>query len=144
QTLVCGQGELHLEVILDRMLRENRLDVHVGKPQVAYRETITVPVDKELEYARELGGKRQYAKLTLRLEPVERGQGSSFVDALKPLSGPSGGADGKPRLDRVFLTAVRESVADAQTRGPLLGFPVEDVKVTLLDAVAHDQESSEA
>jgi len=138
QTLVCGQGELHLEVILDRMLREHRLDVHVGKPQVAYRETITAPVDKELEYARELGGRRQYAKVVLRLEPVERGQGSAFVDALKPMP------DGKPRIDRVFLTAVRESVADAQTRGPLLGFPVEDVKVTLVDAVAHDQESSEA
>ncbi len=138
QTLVCGQGELHLEVILDRMLREHRLDVHVGKPQVAYRETITMPVDKTLEYARELGGKRQYAKVVLRLEPVERGQGSSFVDALRPAP------DGKPRIDRVFLTAIRESVGDAQTRGPLLGFPVEDVKVTLVDAVAHEQESSEA
>jgi elongation factor G len=138
QTLVCGQGELHLEVILDRMLREHRLDVHVGRPQVAYRETITRPVDKQLEYARELGGKRQYASVTLRLEPTDRGQGSSFVDALRPAS------DGKPRLDRLFLTAVRESVNDAQTRGPLLGFPVEDVKVTLLDAVAHEHESSEA
>jgi elongation factor G len=146
QTLVCGQGELHLEVILDRMLREHRLDVHVGKPQVAYRETITAPVDKTLEYARELGGKRQYAKLTLRLEPVGRGQGSTFVDALPPISTPSGrgSAEGKSPIDRVFLTAIRESVADAQTRGPLLGFPVEDVKVTLVDAVAHEQESSEA
>jgi elongation factor G len=143
QTLVCGQGELHLEVIIDRLLREHRLDVHVGKPQVAYRETITMPVDKTLEYARELGGKRQYAKVVLRLEPTERGQGSTFVDSLP--TAPSGATRaGPPTIDRIFRTAVRESVSDAQTRGPLLGFPVEDVKVTLVDAVAHEQESSEA
>ncbi|MCX4239151.1 elongation factor G [Paraliomyxa miuraensis] len=152
QTLVCGQGELHLEVIIDRLLREHRLDVHVGRPQVAYRETISVPVDRELEYVREIGGKRQYAKLTLRFEPVGRGEGNAFVDALPPSTAPSGarssalrgGPDGKPGLDRVFLTAIRESVSDGMTRGPLLGFPVEDVRVTLVHAVAHDQESSEA
>ena len=138
QTLVCGQGELHLEVIIDRLLREHRLDVHVGRPQVAYRETLAAPVDKELEYAREIGGKRQYAKLTLRLEATGRGEGNAFVDGLPPT------ADGKPALDRVFLTAIRESVAAALTRGPLLGFPVEDVRVTLTHAVAHEQESSEA
>jgi elongation factor G len=152
QTLVCGQGELHLEVVIDRLLREHRLDVHVGRPQVAYRETITMPVDKPLEYARELGGKRQYAKLTLRLEPTARGEGNAYVEALgagataaqRPATGGQrAGAEGRP-LDRAFLTAIRESVADAQTRGPLLGFPVEDVKVTLLEAVAHEQESSEA
>jgi elongation factor G len=147
QTLVCGQGELHLEVIIDRLLREHRLDVHVGRPQVAYRETITMPVTKPLEYARELGGKRQYAKVTLRIEPLERGEGNVFVDALRTDSAGAmrpGGPDGKPPLDRVFLTAVRDSVGDALTRGPLLGFPVEDVRVTLVEAVAHDQESSEA
>ncbi len=146
QTLVCGQGELHLEVLIDRLLRENRLDVHVGRPQVAYRETITAATDKTLEYARELGGKRQYAKVVLRLEPTRpgareeggRADGNIIIDALQPLP------DGKPRLDRVFLTAVRESVSDALTRGPVLGFPVEDVRITLVDAVAHEQESSEA
>ncbi len=138
QTLVCGQGELHLEVLIDRLLRERRLDVSVGKPQVAYRETIGAAIERTLEYDREIGGKRQYAKVTLRLEPAERGQGNAFVDA-RPIS-----PDGKPTLDRVFLTAIRESVSDAQTRGALLGYPVEDVHTTLVDALAHENDSSEA
>ncbi|MCA9655787.1 MAG: elongation factor G [Myxococcales bacterium] len=138
QTLICGQGELHLEVLIDRMLREYRVDAAVGKPQVAYRETVGKAVELPLEYDREIGGKRQYAKLVLRIEPVTRGEGNSFVDATEP------GPDGKPVISKLFLTAIRESVSDAQTRGTLLGYPVEDVRATLLDAQAHDTDSSEA
>ncbi|MEM9463482.1 MAG: elongation factor G [Myxococcota bacterium] len=138
QTLVCGQGELHLEVLIDRLLRERRLDVNVGKPQVAYRETLGTVIERELEYDREIGGKRQYARVKIRLEPAERGVGNAFIDALQPMP------DGKPRLPRAFLTAVAESVNDAQTRGALLGYPVEDVKTTLVDALAHDNDSSES
>ncbi|MCA9708212.1 MAG: elongation factor G [Myxococcales bacterium] len=138
QTLICGQGELHLEVLIDRLLRERRLDVTVGKPQVAYRETLAAPVERQLEYEREIGGKRQYAQVTLRLEPTERGQGNAFVDALPPAP------DGKPALAREFLAAIRDSVGDAQTRGALLGYPVEDVRATLVAAVARDSESSES
>ncbi|MEM7160791.1 MAG: elongation factor G [Myxococcota bacterium] len=138
QTLICGQGELHLEVLIDRLLREHRVDAAVGKPQVAYRETLGRPIDKELEYDREIGGKRQYAKIIIRAEPVERGGGNSFVNEMKPLP------DGRSKIDRVFLTAISESVSDAQTRGSLLGYPVEDVRVTLIDAEAHDTDSSES
>ena len=138
QTLICGQGELHLEVLIDRLLREHRVDAAVGKPQVAYRETLGKAVDKELEYDREIGGKRQYAKVVFRAEPVERGAGNSFVNEMKPLP------DGRSKIDRSFLTAIAESVSDAQTRGALLGYPVEDVRVTLLDAEAHDTDSSES
>ncbi|MEX1368028.1 MAG: elongation factor G [Nannocystaceae bacterium] len=138
QTLICGQGELHLEVLIDRLMREYRVDAAVGKPQVAYRETIGKAIDQELEYDREIGGKRQYARVVLRIEPVERGTGNAFVDATEPLP------DGRPSLDRVFLTAIRESVTDAQTRGALLGYPVEDVRTTLLHAQAHDTDSSES
>ncbi len=138
QTLICGQGELHLEVLVDRLLREARLDAVIGKPQVAYRETIGSAVEMPLEYDREIGGRRQYAKVVLRLQPNERGEGSEFIDARPPAP------DGKPTLDRVFLTAISDSVNDAQTRGALLGYPVEDVRATLVEAVAHDTDSSEA
>ncbi len=138
QTLICGQGELHLEVITDRLLREHRLDVVVGKPQVAYRETLGRRMEQSLEYDREIGGKRQYASVTLRLEPAERGAGNTFVDALKP------DPAGKPVLSRDLMAAVRESVSDAQTRGALLGYPVEDVHTTLVAAATHDTDSSEA
>ncbi len=138
QTLICGQGELHLEVLVDRLLREFRLDAVIGKPQVAYRETLGQALEVPLEYDREIGGRRQFAKVVLRLEPVARGEGNEFIDALPPAP------DGRPALDRVYLTAIRESVGDAQTRGALLGYPVEDVRTTLVDAVSHDTDSSEA
>jgi elongation factor G len=138
QTLVCGQGELHLEVIIDRILREHRVDAVVGKPQVAYRETIGKAVDKTLEYVRDLGGKRQYAKVQLRLSPAPRGSGSTF-EAKIP-----NGPDGKPVLSPQFVAAVREGVSDAQTRGAILGYPVEDVSAVLVGGAASETESSEA
>jgi elongation factor G len=138
QTLVCGQGELHLEVIIDRLEREHRLTPHVGKPQVAYRETITRRVRKELEYDRDIGGKRQYAKVLLELQPRARGEGNVFENRLAL------GPDGKPQLSAAFLAAVEEGVTDAATRGPLLGYPVEDVETLLTAAAMSETDSSES
>jgi elongation factor G len=138
QTLICGQGELHLEILLDRMLREHRLEVHVGKPQVAYRETIAKPVKKTLEYDRDIGGRRQYAKVVLELAPRERGSGNLFEARLP--KNPMGQVDLTPQ----FVAAVKQGVLDALTRGPLLGYPVEDVGVTLVGGAFRDTDSSEA
>ncbi|MCR9165900.1 MAG: elongation factor G [Nannocystaceae bacterium] len=137
QTLICGQGELHLEVLIDRLLREYKLDVRVGRPQVAYRETIGASLRKELEYDREIGGKRQYAKVVLDLAPRERGQGNHFESTL------GDGPDGKPLLPDNFVAAVEEAIGDSFTRGPLLGFPCEDVGVTLVDAAYDENDTSE-
>jgi elongation factor G len=138
QTLVCGQGELHLEVIIDRLEREHRLTPHVGKPQVAYRETITRGLRKPLEYAREIGGKRQYAKVVLELAPRTRGEGNRFENRTPPTP------DGKPLLPAAFAAAVEEGVSDAATRGPLLGYPVEDVETVLTDAALSETDSSDS
>lgn len=137
QTLVCGQGELHLEVLIDRLLREYKLDVRVGKPQVAYRETIASPLRKELEYDREIGGKRQYAKVVIELAPRERGEGNLFTCVI------GDGPDGKPLLPANFVAAVEEAIGDSFTRGPLLGFPVEDMAVTLVDAAFDETDTTE-
>ena len=137
QALICGQGELHLEVIIDRLLREYKLDVRVGRPQVAYRETIGKSLRKTLEYDREIGGKRQYAKVVLDLAPRERGSGNLFESALRD------GPDGKPLIPPNFVAAVEEAVGDSFTRGPLLGFACEDVGVTLVDAAFDEAASSE-
>lgn len=137
QTLICGQGELHLEVLIDRLLREYKLDVRVGRPQVAYRETISAPLRKELEYDREIGGKRQYAKVVLDLAPRERGVGNHFESTL------GDGPDGKPLLPENFVAAIEEAIGDSFTRGPLLGFPCEDVGVTLVDAAFDENDTSE-
>jgi elongation factor G len=137
QVLVCGQGELHLEVLIDRLLREYKLDVRVGKPQVAYRETIGSTLRKTLEYDREIGGKRQYAKVVLDLAPRERGAGNLFESTI------GDGPDGKPLLAPGFVAAVEEAIGDSFTRGPLLGFPCEDVGVTLVDAAFDETDSSE-
>ncbi len=137
QTLICGQGELHLEVLIDRLLREYKLDVRVGRPQVAYRETIGARLRKELEYDREIGGKRQYAKVVLQLAPRERGVGNHFESTL------GDGPDGKPLLPQNFVAAIEEAISDSFTRGPLLGFPCEDVGVTLVDAAFDENDTSE-
>lgn len=138
QTLVCGQGELHLEIIIDRLMREHRLEVHVGKPQVAYRETLSKPLIKTLEYEREMGGKRAYAKVTLELTPRERGTGNTF-ESVVPKT-PSG----QPGLPPVFVQGAKSGSDDALTRGPLLGYPVVDVAVKLVNAAFRDGDSSDA
>jgi elongation factor G len=138
QTLICGQGELHLEVMVDRLQREYRVDAHVGKPMVAYRETIAKPLKKTLEYDREIGGKRQFARVELELVPRERGAGNDFVAALPktPL--------GQPLLPPVFVAAVKEGVTDSLTRGALLGYAVVDVGVSLVGGAYREGDSSEA
>ncbi|MCB9749938.1 MAG: elongation factor G [Myxococcales bacterium] len=135
QTLICGQGELHLEVLIDRLERESRLTVHVGKPQVAYRETIARAMTKTLEYDRELGGRRRYAKVVLKLSPRERGSGNDFLNEVpQPTS--------SIPLTRDMLAAAAEGVRDAMTRGPLLGYPVVDTAVQLVEAVAVEGDSN--
>jgi len=138
QTLICGQGELHLEIIVSRLRREYRVDPLVGKPQVNYRETIESPVREELEYDREIGGKRQYAKVVLELAPRERGSGNTFEPQLRKRD------DGSPLIPNLLVEAVREAVTDCFTRGPLIGYPLEDVGVRFVDAVYADEASSEA
>ncbi len=138
QTLICGQGELHLEVLVERMRRERRIDAKVGKPQVAYRETLAGPFTKELTYDRDIGGKRQFARVTLEFSPRPRGAGNRFENAL-PAPGPTGSG-----FPPDLLAAIAEGVSDAATRGPLLGYPVLDVGVRLTGAQLDENDSSEA
>ncbi len=138
QTLVCGQGELHLEIIIDRMMREHRLEVHVGKPQVAYREALSRPFTKTLEYERDAGGKRQYAKVVLELQPRERGAGNAFEGAVPKTP------TGQPGLPPVFVQSTKTGCEDALTRGPLLGYPVVDTAIRLVAAAYREGDSSDA
>ncbi len=132
QTIISGMGELHLEIIVDRMMREFKVEAEVGQPQVAYRETIKTPVEQEYKYAKQSGGRGQYGHVFLKLEPLEPGSGYEFVDAIK------GGV-----VPREFIPAVDKGVQEAMQNGVLAGYPVEDVKVTLYDGSYHDVDSSE-
>ncbi|BDY13263.1 elongation factor G [Hydrogenimonas cancrithermarum] len=132
QTIISGMGELHLEIIVDRMMREFKVEAEVGQPQVAYRETIKMPVEQEYKYAKQSGGRGQYGHVFLKLEPMEPGSGYEFVDAIK------GGV-----VPREFIPAVDKGVQEALQNGVLAGYPVEDVKVTLYDGSYHDVDSSE-
>ncbi len=132
QTIISGMGELHLEIIIDRMKREFSVDASVGKPQVAYRETINRAVEHERKYVKQTGGRGQYGHVFLRLEPQPAGKGFEFVDAIK------GGA-----VPREYISAVRKGAADALARGVLAGYPMVDVKVTLFDGSYHEVDSSE-
>jgi len=132
QTIISGMGELHLEILVDRMLREFKVDAEVGQPQVAYRETIKLPVEQEYKYAKQSGGRGQYGHVFLKLEPMEQGSGYEFVNAIK------GGV-----VPREYIPAVDKGVQEAMQGGVLAGYPVEDVKVTLYDGSYHDVDSSE-
>ncbi len=133
QTLIAGMGELHLEIIVDRMKREFGVEANVGKPQVAYRETIRKTVeDSEGKFVRQSGGKGQYGHVVLKIEPNEAGKGFEFVDAIK------GGV-----VPREYIPAVEKGVIEALTGGVLAGFPVVDVKVTLHFGSYHDVDSNE-
>ncbi len=137
QTLMGGMGELHLEIIVDRILREARVAANVGKPQVAYRETVGRNLTLPFEYDREIGGKRQYARLVLEIVPRERGAGNSFVSLLPEpvLRTTKGGPPAvPPKILPEHLAAVRDGSADAMSRGPLLGYPIVDVEIRLIDA----------
>jgi elongation factor G len=132
QTIISGMGELHLEIIVDRMKREFGVEATVGKPQVAYRETIRKSVEQEGKFVKQSGGRGQYGHVFLRLEPQPAGKGYEFVDAIK------GG-----RVPREYIPAVQKGVEEAMQDGVLAGYPVVDVKVTLFDGSYHEVDSNE-
>ncbi len=132
QTIISGMGELHLEIIVDRMKREFGVEATVGKPQVAYRETIRKPVEIEGKYVKQSGGKGQYGHVWLKVEPQSEGKGYEFVDAIK------GGV-----VPREFIPSVDKGVKDTMNSGVMAGYPVVDVKVTLFDGSYHDVDSSQ-
>ena len=132
QTIISGMGELHLEIIVDRMKREFGVEANVGAPQVAYREAIRKTVESEGKFIKQSGGKGQYGHVWLRLEPNEPGKGYEFIDAIK------GGV-----VPREYIPAVDKGVQEAMNSGVLAGFPVVDVKVTLFDGSYHEVDSSE-
>ena len=133
QTIIAGMGELHLEILIDRMKREFKVEANIGKPQVAYRETLRRVVDKyEYTHKKQSGGSGQYGRVIIKLEPQEAGKGYEFVNAV------TGG-----RIPREYIPAVDAGVKESLAFGPLAGYPLEDVKVTLLDGAYHDVDSSE-
>ncbi len=132
QTIISGMGELHLEIIVDRMMREFKVDANVGKPQVAYRETIKKQVEQEGKYIRQTGGRGQYGHVWLRLEPKPLGEGFEFANEVV------GGA-----IPREYIPAVEKGIKEQMQNGVIAGFPVVDVKVTLFDGSYHDVDSNE-
>jgi len=132
QTIISGMGELHLEIIVDRLKREFKVEANVGKPQVAYRETITKKVKVEGKFVRQSGGRGQYGHVWLEIEPQEAGKGFEFVDAIK------GGV-----VPREYIPAVGKGILEATDNGVMAGFPVVDIKATLIDGSYHEVDSSE-
>ena len=132
QTIISGMGELHLEIIVDRMKREFKVEANVGKPQVAYRETIRKSVEQEGKFVRQSGGRGQYGHVWLRIEPQEAGKGYEFVNAIV------GGV-----VPREYIGAVDKGIQEQMKNGVIAGYPVVDVKVTLFDGSYHDVDSNE-
>ncbi|MCK8503807.1 MULTISPECIES: elongation factor G [Myxococcus] len=132
QTLIAGMGELHLEIIVDRLLREFKVDANIGKPQVAYRETITTQMEAEGKFIRQTGGRGQYGHIWLRVMPNEAGKGFAFENKIV------GGV-----VPKEFVDAVRDGVQEALQNGPVAGYPMVDVKVEAYDGSVHDVDSSE-
>lgn len=132
QTIISGMGELHLEIIVDRLLREFKVEANVGKPQVAYKETITKPVKAEGKFIRQSGGRGQYGHVWIEIEPADRGQGYEFVNKVV------GGV-----IPKEYIPAVDLGIRDAMESGTLAGYPVVDVKATLYDGSYHEVDSSE-
>jgi elongation factor G len=132
QTIISGMGELHLEIIVDRMKREFKVEANVGKPQVAYRETIKATVESEGKFVRQSGGRGQYGHIWLKLEPQEAGKGYEFVNGIV------GGS-----VPKEFIPAVDKGVREACETGVIAGYPVVDIKVTAFDGSYHDVDSNE-
>ena len=132
QTIIAGMGELHLEIIVDRLLREFKVEANVGAPQVAYKETIKKLADVDHKYARQSGGKGQYGHVKIKVEPNESGKGYEFVNAVV------GGA-----IPKEYIPAVDKGIQGAMKSGVLAGYPVVDIKVTLYDGSYHEVDSSE-
>jgi len=132
QTIMSGMGELHLEILVDRMKREFKVEAEVGAPQVAYRETIKTSVNKEYKYAKQSGGRGQYGHVYLKIEPQESGKGYQFIDEIK------GGV-----IPKEYVPAVDKGIQEALLRGIQAGYPIVDVRVTLYDGSFHEVDSSE-
>jgi len=132
ETIISGMGELHLEIIVDRMKREFKIEGNVGRPQVAYKETITLETEAEGKYIRQSGGRGQYGHVWLRIEPKERGQGFEFIDEIK------GGI-----IPREFIPAVEKGIKEAISKGIVAGYPMVDITATLYDGSFHEVDSSE-
>jgi len=133
QTLISGMGELHLEIIVDRLMREFNVDANVGRPQVAYRETISQPVQKiQGRFVRQTGGRGQYGHVVINMEPADPGDGYEFLDKIV------GG-----KIPREFIPAVDLGIQEAMESGVLAGYPVVDLRVTLVDGSYHEVDSSE-
>ena len=132
QTIIAGMGELHLEIVVDRLLREHKVEANVGKPQVAYKETIQKKVESEGKFVRQSGGHGQYGHVWLRLEPLERGMGFEFEDKTK------GGS-----IPKEFISGIEKGVKEAMSAGILAGYEVQDVKAAVYDGSYHDVDSSE-
>jgi elongation factor G len=132
QTIIGGMGELHLEILVDRMFREFKVEANVGKPQVAYRETITKTVESEGKFVRQTGGRGQYGHCWLRLIPQQPGQGFVFENATV------GGS-----IPKEFINPIHKGIEEALTSGVLAGFPMVDLKVEVFDGSYHDVDSSE-
>ncbi len=132
QTIISGMGELHLEIIVDRMRREFKVEANVGAPQVSYRETIRTAVQQETKFARQSGGRGQYGHVYIKVEPQEAGVGYEFVNAIV------GGS-----VPKEYIPAVDKGIKEAMTNGTLAGFPIVDIKVTLYDGSYHEVDSSE-
>ena len=132
ETIISGMGELHLEIIADRMKREFNIDASVGRPQVAYKETITTEAEGEGKYIKQSGGRGQYGHVLLRVKPKERGQGFEFIDQIK-------GGD----IPKEFIPAIQKGVKEATDKGVVAGYPMMDLEVTLYDGSFHDVDSSE-
>ncbi|MGC9049006.1 MAG: elongation factor G [Patescibacteria group bacterium] len=132
QTIISGMGELHLDIIVDRMKREFKVEANVGKPQVAYKETITKPVEVEGKYIHQSGGRGQYGHCWLRLEPTEQGRGFEFIDEIK------GGV-----IPKEYIPAIRKGCEEAMNNGVMAGYPVVDMRVAVYDGSYHEVDSSE-
>ncbi|MFH0828599.1 MAG: elongation factor G [Candidatus Kerfeldbacteria bacterium] len=133
QTIISGMGELHLEIIVDRMKREFKVEANVGRPQVAYRETITIPAEAEGKYIRQSGGRGQYGHCWLKLVPQEHGKGYEFVDDVK------GGV-----IPKEYIQPINKGIQEAMDKGVVAGYPMVDVQATVYDGTYHEVDSSEA
>ena len=133
QTIISGMGELHLDIIVDRMKREFGVEANVGKPQVAYKETIRGNAEAEGKYIKQSGGRGQYGHCVIKIEPQERGKGYEFVDAIK------GGT-----IPKEYIQPINKGIKEASDNGVLAGYPLLDFKVTLFDGSFHEVDSSEA
>ena len=132
QTIISGMGELHLEIIVDRLLREFKVEANVGKPRVSYKETLTAPADVDYKYAKQTGGRGQYGHVKIKVSPNEPGAGFEFVNSIV------GGA-----VPKEYIPKVEEGIKEAMLNGPLGGYQVVDVKVELYDGSYHEVDSSE-